>query len=112
MSPISDDIDPEALISRLCGGLASSDRAAFRRAAEAAIEQIPCAGEGLIYRVVSPHTRSYFHPPDDASWDISQEFPRNSKLANGPPVGRDDPRVGRRGWADTPTTAAPAATFQ
>ena len=93
---IPDDADPDALISRLAGPLLPSDRAAFRRAAEAAIEQIPCAGPGLIYRIVSGVWRSYFHPPDDASWDIAQELPRGSKLANGPPIGRDDPRTGGR----------------
>ena len=40
------DIDSEQLISRFCGALLPRDRADFRRAAEAAIEQIPCAGEG------------------------------------------------------------------
>jgi len=93
---IPDDADPDTLISRLAGGLAPPDRAAFRSAAEAAIEQIPCAGEGLIYRVVSGVWRSYFHPPDDASWDIAQELPRSSKLAQAAPIGRDDPRCGRR----------------
>ena len=84
--PIPDDADPDVLISRLAGGLAPPDRAAFRSAAEAAIEQLPCAGEGVIYRVVSGVWRSYFHPPDDASWDIAQDLPRRSKLANGPPI--------------------------
>src|SRR5262249_19427595 len=93
---IPDDADPDVLISRLVGGLAPPDRAAFRSAAEAAIEQIPCAGEGLIYRVVSGVWRSYFHPPDDASWDIAQELPRSTKLAKAAPIGRDDPRCGRR----------------
>jgi hypothetical protein len=97
---LPDDVDAEQLIARLAGPLSPSDRAAFRSAAKAAIEQIPCAGEGLIYRVVSGLWRSYFHPPEDTSWDIAQELPRNSKLANAKPVGRDDPRVGRRGWID------------
>jgi len=94
--PISDDADPDALISRLAGPLSPSDRVAFRRAAENAIEQIPCAGPGLIYRLVSGVWRSYFHPPDDASWDIAQELPRSSKLTKAAPIGRDDPRCGRR----------------
>jgi hypothetical protein len=97
---MSIDTDSDVLISRLACGLAPPDRNAFRAAAKAAIEQIPCAGEGLIYRVVSGLWRSYFHPPEDTSWDIAQELPRNSKLANAKPVGRDDPRVGRRGWID------------
>jgi hypothetical protein len=65
MPPISDDVDVDLLLSRLAGGLAPCDRAAFRSAAEAAIEQLPCAGEGIIYRVVSSLWRSYFRPPDD-----------------------------------------------
>ena len=94
--PIPDDVDPDMLISRLAGGLAPPDRAAFRSAAEAAIEHLPCAGEGIIYRVVSGLWRSYFHPPDDASWDIAQELPRGNKLSNAPPIGAEDPRTGGR----------------
>jgi hypothetical protein len=97
---IPDDVDPDALISRLAGGLAPPDRAAFRSAAEAAVEHLPCAGEGIVYRVVSGLWWSYFHPPENTSWDISQEAVGRSKLARAEPVGRDDPRVGRRGWAD------------
>jgi hypothetical protein len=95
---IPDDVDPDALISRLAGGLAPADRAAFRRAAEHALEQLPCAGEGLVYRIVSGVWRAYFHPPEDTSWDIAHELAslRRSKLANRPPVGADDPRSGGR----------------
>jgi hypothetical protein len=97
---IPDDVDPDALISRLAGGLAPADRAAFRRAAEHALEQLPCAGEGLVYRIVSGLWRGYFHPPDDrrTGWDISQELGHlcDSRLVNRSPIGADDPRTGGR----------------
>jgi hypothetical protein len=82
--PIPDDADPDVLISRLAGGLAPSDRAAFRSAAEYALRQIPCAGEGLLYRIVREVWRGYFHPPEDTSFDIAHE--RRSKLLNAPPI--------------------------
>jgi hypothetical protein len=83
------DVDAEILISRLAGGLAPPDRTAFRRAAESALVQLPYAGEGLVYRTVAALWRTYFHPPEDTSWDIAQELPRNSKLNDGPPIGAD-----------------------
>jgi hypothetical protein len=102
---IPDDVDADALISRLAGPLSPVDRTAFRRAAEDALACIPCAGEGLAYRVVSQVWRGYFKPPDDhcAAWDISQRKALGrSKLASAAPVGRDDARaLGRRAamWA-------------
>jgi hypothetical protein len=83
-----EDTDPELLIARLAGPLAPSDRDAFRAAAESALEQLPCAGEGLAYRVVVTLWRGYFHPPQDASWDISQELEslRRSRLVNKPAI--------------------------
>jgi hypothetical protein len=90
--PLSDDADPDILISRLAGPLAPADRVAFRRAAEAALAQVSCWGEGAVYRAVAVLQRNYFVPPEDtrAAWDISQE-PRTSKLTQGPPIeqGRD-----------------------
>lgn len=90
--PISDDVDPDILISRLAGPLEPAARAAFRRAAEAALALLPCAGEGIVYRTIAPLQRAFFDPPNDhrAGWDISQE-PRNNKLTDGPPIerGRD-----------------------
>jgi hypothetical protein len=85
--PIPDDADPEILISRLAGPLAPADRVAFRRAAEAALAQVPCWGEGAIYRAVAVLQRDYFTPPSDdrAHWDISQES-HASKLARAPPL--------------------------
>jgi hypothetical protein len=87
---MSDDTDPEVLISRLAGPLAPVDRAAFRRAAEDALTRVPCWGEGAIYRAVSVLQRTYFAPPDErrANWDIEHELGRlsTSKLANRPPL--------------------------
>ena len=59
------DVDTEQLISRFCGALAPSDRAAFRAAAEDALTRVPCLGEGAIYRAVAALQRIYFHPPPD-----------------------------------------------
>jgi hypothetical protein len=96
--PIPDDADPDFLISRLAGGLAPADRAAFRCAAEHAPEQLPCAGEGIVYRLVTSVWRTYFHPPRNTDWDIAKEIAGlcRSKLVNRPPVGADDPRTGGR----------------
>jgi hypothetical protein len=82
--PIPDDVDPDALISRLAGPLLPADRAAFRHAAESALAQLPCAGEGLFYRIVREVWRGYFHPPEDTSFDVAHE--RRSKLTNAPPI--------------------------
>jgi len=96
--PIPDHVDPDVLISRLAGGLAPPDRAAFRSAAEAAIEQIPCAGEGVAYRTLREVFRQYFHPPSDVQTGrpLGLGSRRPSKLSNGPPIGADDPRAGGR----------------
>jgi hypothetical protein len=85
--PISDDADPDILISRLAGPLEPAARAAFRRAAQEALAQVPCAGEGAIYRAIAPLQRVYFDPPTDgrAHWDIEQEL-RHSKLRDAPPI--------------------------
>jgi hypothetical protein len=85
---ITDDLDSDALISRLAGPLSPPNRAAFRAAAEDALTRLSCQGEGSIYRVLASLQRSFFSPPDfrRAAWDISQELPRGSKLANAPPI--------------------------
>ena len=94
----TDDVDAEQIISRLAGPLSPQDRIAFRRAAEDALTRVPCWGEGAIYRAVAGLQRAFFDPPNDRrmSWDISQELPRGSKLTKAAPIGRDDPRCGRR----------------
>ena len=56
---IPDDVDPDALISRLAGPLSAADRAAFRRAAEDALSRIPCWGEGAVYRAVASLQRAF-----------------------------------------------------
>jgi hypothetical protein len=86
--PIPDDVDPEILINRLSGPLAPHVRAAFRRAAQQALAQVPCAGEGAIYRAIAPLQRVYFDPPTDgrAHWDIEHELFRASKLKAAPAI--------------------------
>jgi hypothetical protein len=93
--PISDDADPDILISHLAGPLEPAARDAFRRAAEEALARVPCWGEGAIYRAVAVLQRQYFDPPDDrrAGWDIGQDSrsSRPNKLTQEPPIehGRD-----------------------
>jgi hypothetical protein len=87
--PISDDVDPDILISRLAGPLAPADREAFRRAAEEALARVPCWGEGAAYRAVAVLQRQYFDPPDDhrAKWDIGNDISsRRSKLREAPAI--------------------------
>jgi hypothetical protein len=86
MSTIN-DLDPDALISRLAGPLSPADRAALRAAAEDALTRVPCWGEGAIYRAVASLQRTFRDPPSDrnAHWDIQQEL-RPTKLKNRPPI--------------------------
>ena len=92
------DVDTEQLISRFCGALAPSDRAAFRAAAEDALTRVPCLGEGAIYRAVAALQRIYFHPPPDTrATSTGARHYRPSKLTMLPPVGAEDARgVARR----------------
>ena len=86
----ADSADIDLLISHLAGPLAPDMRPAFRRAAEQALAQLPCPGEGSIYRLLAPLWRSYFDPPSDwrAHWDISQDrCGPASKLINRPAIG-------------------------
>jgi hypothetical protein len=60
-----------ARISRYTPGLSPADRAAFRKAAEAALSTSPeCSGDGATYPIVAKLWRGYFHPTDTdgASW--------------------------------------------
>ena len=86
MSTIN-DLDPDALISRLAGPLSPADRAAFRAAAEDALSRVPCLGEGSLYRAVALEQRRFFDPPPDrvASWRIEREF-GPSKLRDAPAI--------------------------
>jgi len=91
------DVDTEQLISRFCGALAPSDRAAFRAAAESALGTIVCAGEGVAYRTLREVWRGYFHPPPDPRIGAPRGVGnRPSKLMAGPPIGGPDPREGAR----------------
>jgi hypothetical protein len=93
------DIDAEQLINRFCGSLAPADRAAFRAAAESALRAVVCVGEGVAFRVLRDVWRGYFHPPTDQEAGYHPFEPgsrRLSKLANGPPIGAEDPRTGGR----------------
>src|SRR5262249_26151961 len=56
MSTIN-DLDPDALISRLAGPLSPPNRGAFRAAAEDALNRVPCWGAGAVSRAVIPSTR-------------------------------------------------------
>jgi hypothetical protein len=84
---ITDDLDSDALISRLAGPLSPSARAAFRAAAEDALTRVPCWGEGAVYRAVASLQRAFFDPPTDgrALWGIEQEL-RPSKLKAAPAI--------------------------
>jgi hypothetical protein len=85
---ITNDLDPDALISRLAGPLSAPDRAAFRRAAEDALARVPCGGEGAVYRAVAGLQRAFFDPPTEyrARWGIEQEFSHASKLKAAPAI--------------------------
>ena len=85
---ITDDLDSDALISRLAGPLSPPDRVAFRAAAEDALTRVPCWGEGAVYRAVAGLQRAFFDPPSDyrAHWDIEREFSHASKLKAAAPI--------------------------
>jgi len=87
MSTIN-DLDPDALISRLAGPLSPADRVAFRAAAEDALARVPCWGEGALYRAVASLQRGFRDPPSDgrAHWDIAQELSNPSKLKAAPAI--------------------------
>jgi hypothetical protein len=85
---ITDDLDSDALISRLAGPLSPHNRAAFRAAAEDALTRVPCWGEGAAYRAVASLQRAFFDPPTDcrAHWDIERELSQASKLKAAPAI--------------------------
>ena len=101
--PIADDVDSEALISRLAGPLLPADRAAFRAAAEEALTRVPCLGEGAAYRAIAGLQRRFFDPPPDARHaNLGARHYRPSKLTAAPPIGAEDPRAtgrARAQWA-------------
>jgi hypothetical protein len=63
--PLLDDVDSEALISRLAAPLLPANRVAFRAAAEDVLAHVPCPGEGSVYRAVATLQRQFFDPPPD-----------------------------------------------
>src|SRR5262249_15900377 len=92
--PISDDVDPDALISRLAGPLSPPDRLAFRSAAMDALSRVPCWGEGAIYRAVAALQRQYFNPPPDRETNrpLGLGSRRPSKLISQSAIGAPRPR--------------------
>ena len=84
---ITDDLDSDALISRLAGPLSPPARAAFRAATEDALTRVPCWSEGAVYRAVASLQGAFRNPPSDrgAHWDIAQEL-RDTKLKSAPPI--------------------------
>jgi hypothetical protein len=85
MSTIN-DLDPDALISRLAGPLSPADRAAFRAAAEDALTRVPCWGEGAVYRAVASLQRAFRDPPADGRRAYGPQDFRASKLKSAPPI--------------------------
>jgi len=85
---ITDDLDSDALISRLAGPLSPPARAAFRAAAEDALTRVPCWGEGAVYRAVASLQRAFLDPPTEgrAHWGIEREFSHASKLKAAPAI--------------------------
>jgi len=83
---ITDELDSDALISRLAGPLLPRDRAAFRRAAEDALTRVPCWGEGAVYRAVASLQRAFFDPPADGRRTYGPQDFRASKLKSAPPI--------------------------
>ena len=79
--------DAESLIAHLSNGLAPTDRAAFRQAAENALATSPiCLGPGSIHRTVTSVWRSFFRPPPEdrgTTWNSGKKNP--SKLITEPP---------------------------
>ena len=59
--------EAESLIAHLANSLHPTDRAAFRKAAETALQNQPeCNwGPGLIHRTLTPIWRGFFDPPAD-----------------------------------------------
>jgi hypothetical protein len=85
---ITDDLDSDALISRLAGPLSPPARAAFRAAAEDALSRVPCWGEGAVYRAVASLQRAFLDPPTEnrAHWGIERELSQASKLKAAPAI--------------------------
>src|SRR5215813_7690603 len=87
----------DALLIELAASLVPPQRAAFEAAARAALAAAGCSGCGAAYRVLAPLQRGFWDPPpDDRQANTGARHHRSSKLADGPPIGAEDPRTGAR----------------
>ena len=94
-SDIGDDV--ELLIFELSASLAPPQRYAFLAAARAVLGAAGCSGCGAAYRLLAPLQRAYWDPPaGDRVATTGARHHRSSKLADGPPIGAEDPRTGAR----------------
>jgi len=86
------------LLIELAASLTPSQRAAFEAAARAALAAAGCSGCGAAYRVLAPLQRGFWDPPSDWSTNapVGVGSRKPSKLADGPPIGAEDPRTGGR----------------
>jgi hypothetical protein len=85
------------LLCELGASLAPAQRVAFEAAARAALAAANCSGCGAAYRLLAPLQRGHWDPPaDDRQANLGARHHRSSKLANGPPIGAEDPRTGAR----------------
>jgi hypothetical protein len=96
--------DVNWLVIELSVSLPPPQSFAFIAAARSALAGVPDLGPGLAYRALAELQKSFFIPPADCEAARPRgrySTRRPSKLIDGLPfVGVDDPRVGRRGWAD------------
>jgi hypothetical protein len=94
----SADIDIHSLIWELAASLVPPQRSGFLDAAHAVLGEIDCnhLGPGLVYRRLRDLQRRYFDPPSDGRTVTGARHHRISKLAEGPPIGADDPRTNGR----------------
>jgi hypothetical protein len=88
----------DALLIELAASLTPPQRAAFEVAARAALAAAGCSGCGAAYRVLAPLQRGYWDPPSDWATNapVGVGSRKPSKLADGPPIGAEDPRTGAR----------------
>jgi len=94
-SDIGDDV--ELLIFELSASLAPPQRYAFLAAARAVLGAAGCSGCGAAYRLLAPLQRAAWDPPaGDRVANTGARHHRSSKLADGPPIGAEDPRTGAR----------------
>src|SRR5262249_51075955 len=93
-STFSDEID--GILIELSASLEKARRVAFVEAARAALAGVPGLGPGAAYRLLVPIQRAHWDPPADDMRREGARHLRSSKLADGPPIGAEDPRTGGR----------------